>query len=530
MNIFSSKESPPKSWKKVLITVLLFFFASSLLHFWHLSEPRQVVFDEFYFTKFVEHYEKGEYFFDIHPPLGKIVLLLGAKMGGLQNQSFAEGEEWRIGTEYSPEINVFAIRFFPALFGSLLVPILFLIAYFLSGSMRAGIFAGVLGLFENSFLVESRLVLVDAQLFLFTALAILFLVLHQKTENEKHRWWYWIALSLSIGIAISTKWTGVSSLGVAGLIMLYNLFTQKKSDLQKIGIFLGKGILLITGIVLFYIPSFLLHFNLLPKTGTGDAYHTQEFQASLEGNQYEGQYPKMNFWDRFTNLNEEMLVKSAGIRAEHSFSSKWYDWPILQKPVYYWNSGAIEGKEGRIYLVGNPVVWILTLTALFFTVGYLLWCAFLYIKKLFSSEKNIWQKIKNLFYFKTTEEEGGKFLGNIRFLFLVYLANWIPFVLVERPAFLYHYLNAFMASLLIAALFLDKMTTPIASIKEKASQKAKTMLMIEQHFLTASVFFLIIGGFVFVASVTYGIPLTEREFSTINFWDGIRKVQESVFF
>ena len=42
----------------------------------------QVVFDEYHFGKFVNGYITGEYFFDIHPPLGKLLLCLVAWMGG----------------------------------------------------------------------------------------------------------------------------------------------------------------------------------------------------------------------------------------------------------------------------------------------------------------------------------------------------------------------------------------------------------------------------------------------------------------
>ena len=39
-----------------------------------LAYPRQVVWDEHHFGKFVNGYLSGAYFFDIHPPLGKLLL------------------------------------------------------------------------------------------------------------------------------------------------------------------------------------------------------------------------------------------------------------------------------------------------------------------------------------------------------------------------------------------------------------------------------------------------------------------------
>ncbi len=47
-----------------------------------------------------------------------------------------------------------------------------------------------------------------------------------------------------------------------------------------------------------------------------------------------------------------MLFYNANVKTPHHYSSKWWEWPIMKKPIYYWT-----GKEKRIYLVGNPVVW-----------------------------------------------------------------------------------------------------------------------------------------------------------------------------
>ena len=48
---------------------------------------KRVIFDEFHFGRFVNGYLTGEYFFDIHPPLGKQLLALGAVLGGREDVS-----------------------------------------------------------------------------------------------------------------------------------------------------------------------------------------------------------------------------------------------------------------------------------------------------------------------------------------------------------------------------------------------------------------------------------------------------------
>ena len=58
------------------------FLLALLSRFALLNHPRQVVWDEFHFGKFVDGHINGEYFFDIHPPLGKLLLALSAWLGG----------------------------------------------------------------------------------------------------------------------------------------------------------------------------------------------------------------------------------------------------------------------------------------------------------------------------------------------------------------------------------------------------------------------------------------------------------------
>jgi dolichyl-phosphate-mannose--protein O-mannosyl transferase len=54
---------------------LLLFVLSAATRYYHSDTPGAVVFDETHFGGFVGSYHEGRYFFDIHPPLGKLSLL-----------------------------------------------------------------------------------------------------------------------------------------------------------------------------------------------------------------------------------------------------------------------------------------------------------------------------------------------------------------------------------------------------------------------------------------------------------------------
>ena len=47
---------------------------SLAVRLYRIGTPDGVVFDEYHFGKFVNNYFDGQYFFDIHPPLGKLTL------------------------------------------------------------------------------------------------------------------------------------------------------------------------------------------------------------------------------------------------------------------------------------------------------------------------------------------------------------------------------------------------------------------------------------------------------------------------
>ena len=98
---------------------------------------RAIVFDELHYGKYVSLYMKGIFFFDSHPPLGKQLIAAAAYLAGFDGilKFFFNKKMWlkiiffagqfkfdRIGSAYGENVPLFALRFIPALCGSLLVP------------------------------------------------------------------------------------------------------------------------------------------------------------------------------------------------------------------------------------------------------------------------------------------------------------------------------------------------------------------------------------------------------------------------
>ena len=53
------------------LTILLLSFLGFITRAYAIHFPGEVVFDEVHFGKFASYYLRGEYYFDVHPPLGK---------------------------------------------------------------------------------------------------------------------------------------------------------------------------------------------------------------------------------------------------------------------------------------------------------------------------------------------------------------------------------------------------------------------------------------------------------------------------
>ena len=81
------RKSIAASWPTSLrlwLVVLVFAALGFGTRFWDIHEPNETVFDEVYFGSFTSSYVARQYFFDIHPPLGKLVLAFAGSLKFIQ--------------------------------------------------------------------------------------------------------------------------------------------------------------------------------------------------------------------------------------------------------------------------------------------------------------------------------------------------------------------------------------------------------------------------------------------------------------
>ncbi|XP_078355243.1 protein O-mannosyl-transferase 1-like, partial [Oculina patagonica] len=121
--------------------------------------------------------------------------------------------------EYEP--LVWYLRFVSALLGSLVVPIVYEIIIELGCSHWAAALGGFLATFDNMFVVQSRLIMLDGPLLFFSAASLLCYLKFHKESNRPftQAWWTWLFLTgVALLGAYSTKYTGIFTFFTVGFL------------------------------------------------------------------------------------------------------------------------------------------------------------------------------------------------------------------------------------------------------------------------------------------------------------------------
>ena len=162
--------------------VPFFIFGVALFtRFYRLGQPNGVCFDESHFIRFTNQYTARTYFFDIHPPLGKITLWLMGQLVGLNQPNPSTRPFMSLATDCNYEhisedfvdgCKYVYLRSVAAIHSSLTVLLMYLIARNWGATVWGGILASGLLLFDMLNHIQGRLVLLDVQLSFWTMLAL----------------------------------------------------------------------------------------------------------------------------------------------------------------------------------------------------------------------------------------------------------------------------------------------------------------------------------------------------------------------
>ncbi|OCF37575.1 dolichyl-phosphate-mannose-protein mannosyltransferase [Kwoniella heveanensis BCC8398] len=311
----SPRPSPPDSsihselllsWSLgTLLTIIAF-----IVRFYRIGHPSQVVFDEVHFGSFASHYIRREYYFDVHPPLAKMLNGLAAWVVGFNGDFGFE----QIGDDYiSHNVPYIGMRSFCAIMGSITVPIVYGIMRESGYPVGIALLSAALVLFDNGHITQTRLILLDAALVLFMALSLFsYVKFHQYRYQEFTKWWWFWLLSTGAWLActLGCKMVGLFTfltVGAAVLWDLWGILDVKRG--QPISYFYRHFAYRVVGLIIvpffIYLSFFWVHFKVLKYSGPGDTFMSPAFQETLAGNELLLNSQEIRYFDTITMKHKD---------------------------------------------------------------------------------------------------------------------------------------------------------------------------------------------------------------------------------
>ena len=246
-----------------------------------------------------------QYFFDVHPPLAKLIVALGAWLAGFDGSFEFE----TIGDKYAGTTVPFReMRAFIAVIGALQIPLVYEIMRETGARLSTGVLCALLVMLDNAHVAQTRLILLDAPLILFMLLSLYCYIkfFQQRYRDFSARWWAWLAATgLCLALTVSCKLIGVFAfMTVGGAVVwdLWNLLDIRRGlPMRRFAKhFCARALFLILMPLFVYLFWFWVHFAILTRSGSGDSFMSAEFQQTLVGNEMLEQSIELHAFDAIT--------------------------------------------------------------------------------------------------------------------------------------------------------------------------------------------------------------------------------------
>ncbi|CAN3371894.1 hypothetical protein DIURU_004628 [Diutina rugosa] len=303
---YEPKDPEYKYYGAMMIITLI----AAYLRFSNLEFPSRVVFDEVHFGKFASYYLERTYFFDLHPPMAKLLIAAWGWLAGYDGHFKFDN----INDDYLKHDVPYAwLRSLSAVQGTLVVPVLFLTMKTLGFSVSAALFSSVLVAFDNAQINDSRLILLDATLILAVTLTMYCYANYSKVRTQPWsvKWWFWLyATGISLSLVISTKYVGVFTYAAIGVGIAYELWILLDADrglsmVQFTYHFAARAWALIIVPFCLYLFWFYLHFAILTKSGPGNNFMSSEFKETLEESELDVIAKSLQYGDTITIKHQD---------------------------------------------------------------------------------------------------------------------------------------------------------------------------------------------------------------------------------
>ncbi|XP_054258299.1 protein O-mannosyl-transferase 2 isoform X1 [Macrosteles quadrilineatus] len=272
-----------KTWWMVFSTVVICSFLS---RFYKVDEPDHVCWDETHFGKMGSWYIKRTFFFDVHPPLGKMLIALAGFLTGYDGNFPFE----KPGDKYE-NVNYVGMRVFCTFLGACIPPLGFLTVWEMTTSLAAASFAALLILCDVGILTLTQYILLDPILLFFVMGSTYGMAKCHCANNKPFsvQWWAWLVFTgTMIACAVSVKFVGLFIVLLVGFCTVTELWDILGDISRPVTYtakhFIARVICLIILPACLYMSFFYIHLTVLSKSGNGDGFYSSAFQSKLEGN------------------------------------------------------------------------------------------------------------------------------------------------------------------------------------------------------------------------------------------------------
>ncbi|KAM0671420.1 dolichyl-phosphate-mannose-protein [Ordospora colligata] len=265
------------------VTCLLMFSLSMIIKTYKVESGNFVVWDEAHFGKFSAKYLSRKFYFDVHPPLGKMLISLGGYIFS-QPLDF----EFKSGEAYPKTFDYSGMRRFHAFIASFTPLFGYLILKEIGFSYRRRLALSLMFVFENGFTSIGRLILLDSYLLTFTTAVSYFMTRLYFRSRFGTDTYSLFMLGLMLGCALSVKWIGFLTMSLVGVFTIYQLWsniTSKARMLQFFKMFASRALFLIALPLSVYVLLFYIHFQIVNHSSSDEVQMSSMFQASLKGNE-----------------------------------------------------------------------------------------------------------------------------------------------------------------------------------------------------------------------------------------------------
>jgi dolichyl-phosphate-mannose--protein O-mannosyl transferase len=282
----------------------------------------------------------------------------------------------------------FGWRVMSAVVGAVGIVLAYGLGWLVTGQRAVGLLTAGLLLLDTMYFVYSRMGLVDIFLTVLTLGTLLAFAWYLKTPAERAHGPL-LVLGAMLGLSIATKWSAAYGAFFIGLVVLWRLVQMWRAS-RTDDASAGTRAAFWRHVVL--VPVALGVFPVVAYLGA----HVPFFLAG-------------NGWDDFVALQRAILRFQTNLNDSPRTASPWWTWPLDVRSVWFGTRNLADDRIAITYALGNPFLYWAFLPAVAWT-AVRWWRSDSYVA--------------------------------LTVLLVGFFGQWLPWALVGRSSYLYHFLPA----------------------------------------------------------------------------------------